>query len=1099
MVTCARCGQENPEGARFCNACGSDLGPAAEERLEERKVVTVLFADLVGFTSRAEQMDPEEVRSLLRPYHARLRDELERFGGTVEKFIGDAVMAVFGAPVAHEDDAERAVRAGLAIRDWILDEQAELQLRIGVNTGQALVSLDARPDEGEGMVAGDVVNTAARLQSNAPVNGILVGQTTWRATRDAIDYREAEAVQAKGKAEPVTAWEAVEARARVGVDISGRVRTPFVGRQRELDALLDAFERARSVRSAQLVTLVGEPGIGKSRLVYELFQAVEHDPELVYWRQGRSLPYGEGISFWALGEMVKAHAGILETDTEEEAERKLQDVVAQTVAPDDVDWTLTHLRPLAGVDDDAGGRTASQDEAFAAWRGFLEGIADQSTLVLVFEDLHWADDGLLDFVDHLVDWATRVPLLVVGTARPELLTRRPGWGGGKTNALTLSPAPLSREETTELVHALLERAAIPADVQATLLERSGGNPLYAEEFVRLLDERAEGIGLPETVQGLIAARLDVLDREEKELLQDAAVLGRVFWVGGLGHEREAAEAALHLLERREFVQRERRSTVAGETEYAFRHALVREVAYEQIPRAQRGEKHRRVADWLETLGRPEDLAELLAHHYLAVLDYSEPDGDLATRAARALGEAGDRALALNAYTAAAGFYRRALEVAGDEDRGRLLYGLGSTLAALADAEAVDRLAEASASLHAAGDVEMAAEAETSLAQIAWNTGDAAGVAAHFQRALELVRERPPSAAHARALGQAARFQMLAGSRTEAIETGVRAERMAAELGLHAVRADVLATIGTARGDMGDPRGDADLELAIELAEAASAPLALSRAINNLAFRYGNVDLRRSHALMVRNYETMQRYGHIEQIWWARGQLADTAFETGRWDEALEHADAVIAFVEAGMPHYFESGCRLVRAAIAFARADDRTFEADVERALALAEKATDAQAKAPVFVYVAYLLLWARDRSRARQLLDSTLDIARASEIGMDLVDYEASFLAALLGLDPAELGIPPASATETSRQRATAALLDGDRLRAIDALVELGKVNDEAYLRLSVGEVMLAEGRDKEGRAQIERALAFYRGVRATRFIAQAEALLAGAQQRSA
>ncbi len=310
------------------------------------------------------------------------------------------------------------------------------------------------------------------------------------------------------------------------------------------------------------------------------------------------------------------------------------------------------------------GRSDSQDEAFAAWRGFLEGIADQSTLVLVFEDLHWADDGLLDFVDHLVDWATRVPLLVVGTARPELLTRRPGWGGGKTNALTLSPAPLSREETAELVHALLERAAIPADIQATLLERSGGNPLYAEEFVRLLDERANGAALPETVQGLIAARLDVLDREEKELLQDAAVLGRVFWVGGLGQERDAAEAALHRLERREFVQRERRSTVAGETEYAFRHALVREVAYEQIPRAQRGEKHRRVADWLETLGRPEDLAELLAHHYIAVLDYSEPDGDLAARAARALGEAGDRALALNAYSAAAGFYRRALEVSG---------------------------------------------------------------------------------------------------------------------------------------------------------------------------------------------------------------------------------------------------------------------------------------------------------------------------------------------------------------------------------------------------------------------------------------------------
>jgi len=315
MLTCARCGQKNPDVARFCNACAAPLA-AEEARLEERKVVTVLFADLVGFTSRAERMDPEEVRSLLRPFHARLRDELERFGGTVEKFIGDAVMAVFGAPVAHEDDAERAVRAALAIRDWILDEQAELQLRIGVNTGQALVSLGARPEEGEGMVAGDVVNTAARLQSNAPTNGILVGETTWRATRDAVEYRPAEPVRAKGKSEPVDVWEALEARGRVGVDISTRVRAQLVGRRRELDSLLDAFERARGARSVQLVTLVGEPGIGKSRLVYELFGTVEQDSQLIFWRQGRSLPYGEGVSFWALGEMVKAHTGILETDDE---------------------------------------------------------------------------------------------------------------------------------------------------------------------------------------------------------------------------------------------------------------------------------------------------------------------------------------------------------------------------------------------------------------------------------------------------------------------------------------------------------------------------------------------------------------------------------------------------------------------------------------------------------------------------------------------------------------------------------------------------------------------------------------------------------------
>ncbi len=1098
MLTCPRCGQENPESGRFCNACAAPLALEDEARLEERKVVTVLFADLVGFTSRAERMDPEEVRSLLRPYHARLRDELERFGGTVEKFIGDAVMAVFGAPVSHEDDAERAVRAALAIRDWILDEQAELQLRIGVNSGQALVSLGARPAEGEGMVAGDVVNTAARLQSNAPVNGILVGESTWRATRDAIDYRPAEPVQAKGKAEPVEAWEAVEARGRVGVDISSGVRTPLVGRRRELDSLLDAFERARSTRSAQLVTLVGEPGIGKSRLVYELFQAVERDPELVFWRQGRSLPYGEGVSFWALGEMVKAHAGILETDSEEEAERKLQEAVATTVPADDAEWTVSHLRPLAGIEASSG-RSDNQSEAFAAWRGFLEGIADRDPLVLVFEDLHWADEGLLDFVDHLADWATRVPLLVVATARPELLARRSGWGGGKTNALMLSLAPLSVTETAELVHALLERAAIPADVQATLLERAGGNPLYAEEFVRLLDERTDGSALPETVQGIIAARLDALEREDKELLQDAAVLGRVFWVGALGRDREAADAALHRLERREFVQRERRSTVAGETEYAFRHALVREVAYEQIPRAQRGEKHRRAADWLETLGRSEDLAELLAHHYIAVLDYSEADAELAPRAARAIGEAGDRALALNAYSTAAGFYRRALDLGGEAERGQLLFGLGSALATLADPEAASHLEEASETLVAVGNPEAAAEAECTLAQIAFDTADASGVNDHVGRAVELVRGRPPSAAHALALGQAARFQMLGGSWRDAIETGLEAEQMAIALGLDAIHADVLATIGTARGDVGDSAGVTDLEAAIELAEAASAPAALSRALNNLAWIYTGIEMRRAHELMERQYEAARRYGHVRRIWWTRGQLVDTAFESGLWDEALEHVAAVIAYVEAGNPQYAEAQCRLVLAAITFARGDVGAFDAEIHRSLALAAEATDPQAKGPVSVYAAYLRLWASDRAGAQQLLDSSLETARTSEFGIALIHYEAALLAALLELDPEELAIPPVDVADTPRKRATAALLEGDLLGAADALAELGKVNDEAYLRLHVGSRLLAEGREDEGRAQVERALDFYRGVRATRFIAEAESLLAGARRESA
>jgi class 3 adenylate cyclase len=327
MQTCPSCGQENPEGFRLCGMCGAALTPTAAPAREERKVVTILFTDLVGSTARAEGLDPEDVRATLSTYYAQLRTELERHGGTVEKFIGDAVMAVFGAPVSHEDDAERAVRAALAIRDAVGEE---LQIRTAVNTGEALVALGARAAEGEGMVSGDVVNTAARLQSAAPVNGILVGEGTYRATRDAIDYREAPAVEAKGKAEPVKVWEAVAARSRFGSDVEQKLRTPLVGRERERDLLADALERARSEQSAQLVTLVGVPGIGKSRLVAELFQILEADPDLINWRQGRSLPYGERVSFWALGEIVKAHAGILESDDAATAAEKL-DAMADTL------------------------------------------------------------------------------------------------------------------------------------------------------------------------------------------------------------------------------------------------------------------------------------------------------------------------------------------------------------------------------------------------------------------------------------------------------------------------------------------------------------------------------------------------------------------------------------------------------------------------------------------------------------------------------------------------------------------------------------------------------------------------------------------------
>ena len=691
-VVCPSCGQENPDGFRLCGMCGVPLAAVREVR-EERKVVTVLFCDLVGSTARAEGLDPEDVRSLLSRYHSQVRVELERHGGTVEKFIGDAVMALFGAPVAHEDDPERAVRAALAIRDFARAEGTEL--RVGITTGEALVALGARPSEGEGMASGDVVNTAARLQTAAPVNGILVGAATYRATRHVITYQEHPAVEAKGKAAPVPVWEAVEATSRFGVDVTHHAHSQLVGRERELSVLVDALDRARHERVPQLVTLVGVPGMGKSRLMYELSRIADDDPELITWRQGRCLAYGDGVAFWALAEVVKAQAGILERDTETEAAEKLRAAVVDAL-PDanDARWVESHLRPLVGLETEAGLGGDRRGEAFAAWRRFLEALAEQRALVLVLEDLHWADEGLLDFVDELVDWLSGVRLLVVCSARPELLERRPGWGGGKLNASTVGLSPLTKDQTAVLISDVLERSLLPAEIQQALLERSEGNPLYAEQFAQLYLERgsAEDLPLPETLQGIVAARLDGLSADAKALLQDAAVIGKVFWTGALRRDERGATELLHSLERKGFLTRQRRSSVGSEGEWAFAHMLLRDVVYGQIPRGDRAQKHRQTAEWIQSLGRSEDYAELLAHHWSSALQLARAAGqdtsELAEPTRRALRAAGDRAYAVNAYPAAATYYGEALALWPQEDaeRPQLLYRYADALYVATDGE-----------------------------------------------------------------------------------------------------------------------------------------------------------------------------------------------------------------------------------------------------------------------------------------------------------------------------------------------------------------------------------------------------------------------------
>jgi class 3 adenylate cyclase/tetratricopeptide (TPR) repeat protein len=1074
--------------------CGAPLAGEAPPAREERKVLTVLFADLVGFTSRAEEMDPEDVRALLSPYWERLREELERFGGTVEKFIGDAVVALFGAPVAHEDDPERAVRAALAIRDWVAEE-SDLHVRIGVNTGEALVSLGARPAEGEGMASGDVVNTTARLQAAAPVDGILVGGQTYRATERAIEYREHEPVHAKGKANPIPVWAAVQARAAFGVDLARVGGAPLVGRDQELELLLAAFNRAADDRIPQLVSVVGVPGIGKSRLLGELFAALDLGDRLVRWRQGRSLPYGEGVSYWALGEMVKAQAGILETDPPEETTGRLREAL-ELLVPDETEWTWleSHLRPLVGLaaDEPTGDR---RGEAFAAWRRFFEALGEERPLVLVFEDLHWADDGLLDFVDHLVDWLTDVPVLVVGTARPELLARRPAWGGGKANVTTISLAPLTDEETARLVHALLERSVLPADVQAAVLQRAGGNPLYAEEFVRMVAEGGrDELELPGSIQGIIAARLDALDPTDKELLQDAAVMGKVFWSGALaaiGDRESDIEPQLHLLERRELVRRSRRSSVAGESEYAFRHVLVRDVAYGSIPRAARAERHRRAAEWIESLGRPEDQADLLAHHYLAALELARAAGVdagvLTESASKALQRAGERAFGLNAFASAARFFEEALELGvADEERPRVLFRLGAALHRSGDERRVARLEEARDALLAAEDPETAAEACTLLAEAWWDQGQNDRGREQLDRARELVRGRPASPSAARVLVEVSRYAMLADETEEAVRTGREALEMADALDLAELVPAALINIGSARANAGDEGGVADLERAAELALATNNP-DLARAYNNLAAMHPNAE--RVYELQLQGKEAADRLGNAPVGRYIEGQIIISMFELGNWDDFLLAAEEFIAACEAGSPNYNEQFVQGDLSELHLARDDMESAATAAARSLALAREARDPQALQPALarqIRVDLALGRLSDARRSAQELLSLLDRSKTT-FGLMRLSLAADVLGVRDEL-PRILGGRP----DFPWIRSVAAVLDGEFERAADILAEHAWRVDEAELRLRAAEALVAAGRRPEADVQLQKALGFYRSVGATRFIREGEALLA-------
>ncbi len=1104
MLTCSACGFENAESAKFCSECGTALAPTPATRREERKVVTVVFADLVGSTARAEMLDPEDVRAILSPYHERLRHELERHGGTVEKFIGDAVVGVFGAPISHEDDPERAVRASLAIQEAIAemnaaDPELALEVRIGVNTGEALVALDARLELGEGMVSGDVVNTGARLQSAAPTGGILVGEHTFRATERAIEYEAEEPIAAKGKTEPLAAWRAVGRRASFGIDLSD-ARSPLVGRDDELDVLAGALARARTRLEPQLVTVVGVPGIGKSRLVRELFRAVDEDPELIVWRQGRSLPYGEGSAFWGLAEIVKAQAGILETDGANEAATKVASAVRDLVTDEtEGPWVERHLLSLTGAQQTRAPGQANLDESFAAWRRLVEALAERQPVVLVFEDLHWADDALLDFVDSLSDRVTGVPLLVVCSARPELLERRPGWGGGKRNTATISLAPLADEDTARLLAGLLGTPVLPADQQTALLRRAGGNPLFAEEYARMLAGGSDpAASAPETLQGVVAARIDALPGEEKKLLQLAAALGKVFWTDALSSlsrvDSWQLEERLHALERKEFVRREHRSAVAGSKQYVFVHALVRDGAYGQMSRVARADVHRRVADWIETLpaDRADDRSEILAHHLLEALEYSRAAGlddtELVPRAAKALRESGDRALGIGALAAALRFYGRLRELdPAVEDDPYFLLSLGLALAAMhgyleEGAGELERAAEALAE----SDPAAAAQATITRGEFVWQRGDQGRAFVYFDRAGELAEDAPLSPEKQNVVAQVARFLSLAGRYEQALELVEQAIDMAEELGDDELLGDALNTRGVVRGSLGDPGWEEDLTRSLELGLRSNSFRA-GRAYINLGSTLLDTagDLIRSEEITREGLAFSERMGFSSTaLRWFMGNLADMTYLTGAWDEALTFAEGAIA----GEPHYMQQVGYGTRAEIRMARGDDRGAAEDAGIGLERARAIRDPQALDPALVLTAHVAGRSGDQVAAHALMDelgaptrAASFVVRAALVCHDL--HRAPFLPA-----------GPSDDAATPWAEAAVAIGSGELVRAAEILARIGARTLEADVWLRAARSAAADGRHAEAAAQLASALAFYREVGASAYVREGEALLAAA-----
>ncbi len=1133
---CPACGTPNEASAKFCGECGATLSGAdagvpdpvtsavrsAAVATAERRLVSVLFADLVGFTTLAQDRDAEAVRDMLTRYFDVALEVVERYGGTIEKFIGDAVMAVWGTPTAHEDDAERAVRAGLDLVDAARTLGAELgvdglRLRAGVLSGEAAVTIGA---QGQGMVAGDLVNTASRLQSIAAPSTVLVGEATQRAASSAISFEPAGDHVLKGKDAPVAAFRALRVIAkRGGAGRSQGLEAPFVGRENELKLLKDLFHATARERRARLISITGQAGIGKSRLAWEFLKYIDGVEHTVYWHQGRSPAYGEGVTFWALGEMVRRRASLLETDDEPTTRVRIRETLDEWLPEASERPGVEHaLLVLLGLEEaPAGGR----DQLFAAWRTFFEHVARRGPAVLLFEDLHWADNGLLDFIDHVLEWSRDQPIYIVTLARPELLDRRSDWGAGRRNFLALSLEPLPEPSMRELLVGLVP--GLPERAVRSILARADGVPLYAVETVRMLvtEGRLESSGgtyrptgdltdlaVPESLHGLIAARLDSLDPSERALIQDGAVLGQTFSTAALaaltGQLPDEIEPRLRSLVRREVLTIDTDPLSPERGSHGFTQGLIREVAYATLAKKDRRARHLAAARYFESLG-DEEIAGALASHYLDAYRAS-PEGAEAdavgVQARLALRGAADRAAGLGSYEQAITYLQQALTVTVDEaDRADLLERIGRSM------EALGRYDEAESVLRRVIESHSA-------------RGDKAGVAratAHIARALlsgrrtqDVITLLELAGTESVDLGsdpgmieqtaQLARAYMFDEDPGRALRTADRALVVAERLDLLPIVADVLITKGLCLANLGRLReGVGLLEAGQRLAEGAGLVETSLRAAVNLSGLLPAIDPRAALSVARTGFELARRLGQRSIAWVVLTNAGEAALATGDLDWAIAELDDALSLEldRADRIAVLATGIELHAV-----RGD--SFEDALAELAALSAGDPDPQTRAAVLI-TRVGTAFASGRPEAAQA--PAIELASISALNAPPAYINAARAAltmrdpgraraALEGLDATGVR-GPALAMQREAMEAGLAALDGHPVEAIDGFRDTARRLKEAGMVLEVAlngllSVRLLGSSDPHARVLAEEARDIFVRMGARPFIEQLDDALA-------